>query len=77
MPSAKSADNIIMLIDFAMSYGRWCLSFYYTLPYMGKTFKCHRRSGECVCGGGGDSEMRKYLIAIEGPGGMWKDFISI
>ena len=26
---------------------------------------------------GGDPEMWKYFIAIEGPGGMWKDFISI
>ena len=32
----------------------------------------------CVGGGGGwDPEMWKYFIAIEGPGGMWKDFISI
>ena len=30
----------------------------------------------CVWGGG-DPEMWKYFIAIEGPGGMWKDFISI
>ena len=28
-------------------------------------------------GGGGDPEMWKYFIAIEGPGGTWKDFISI
>ena len=27
--------------------------------------------------GGGDPEMWIYFIAIEGPGGMWKDFISI
>ena len=27
-------------------------------------------------GGEGDPEMWKYFIAIEGPGGMWKDFIS-
>ena len=27
--------------------------------------------------GGGDPEMWKYFISIEGPGGMWKDFISI
>ena len=26
---------------------------------------------------GGDLEMWKYFIAIEGPGGMWKDLISI
>ena len=28
-------------------------------------------------GGGRDPEMWKYFIAIEGPGDMWKDFISI
>ena len=28
-------------------------------------------------GGRGDPEMWKYFIAIGGPGGMWKDFISI
>ena len=28
-------------------------------------------------GGGGDPEMWKYFIAIEGQGGKWKDFISI
>ena len=27
--------------------------------------------------GEGDPEMRKYFIAIEGPGDMWEDFISI
>ena len=27
--------------------------------------------------GGVDPEMWKHFIAIEGPGGMWKDFISI
>ena len=37
----------------------------------------YRRSGVCVWGGGGDPDMWKYFIAIEGPGGMWKDFISI
>ena len=30
-----------------------------------------------MCVGGGDPEMWKYFIVIEGPGGMWKDFISI
>ena len=30
-----------------------------------------------MCVGGGGSEMWKYFIAIEGPEGMWKDFISI
>ena len=30
-----------------------------------------------VCVGGGDPEMWKYFIAIEDPGGMWKDCISI
>ena len=30
-----------------------------------------------MCVGEGDPEMWKYFIAIEGPEGMWKDFISI
>ena len=32
--------------------------------------------GSVCVGGEGDPEMWKYFIAIEGPGGMWKDFIS-
>ena len=28
-------------------------------------------------GGGGETEMWKHFIAIEGPGGMWKDSIGI
>ena len=30
-----------------------------------------------MCVGGGEPEMWKYFIDIEGPGGMWKGFISI
>ena len=33
--------------------------------------------GSVCVGGGGDPEMWKYFIAIEDPGGMWKDCISI